>query len=417
MNHLRRRHVLALSWAALLGPAARAADRSPGAGRFVLVFLRGACDGLSALVPYADPYYAQLRASTRIASPDGTAESALRLDDRFALHPALAPWMALWQQGVLAAVPAAGLPIPVRSHFEAQHWWEIAEPGRSGAADGWLNRLGGSGTGRAAQAIGVGEANPEALRGPHPVRLVPSGRGATRAGVLERDRARAALMDLYAQSDSLGPAFRQGAQSRMDTARTLEGAGMAAEMQAADNGAAPPAALVRDARHLAVLMRQDPSLRVGFLSAGGWDTHANQGAATGQLATNLGHLAQAVMALREEFSRRDDVIVVASEFGRTAAENGSRGTDHGHGNVMWLIGQRIAGGRWHGQWDGLASGDLHQGRDIPVRHDFRTVLAHVLRTTQGLDDAALAALFPRFTGIGQEALSAQDRPLAELMRG
>jgi uncharacterized protein (DUF1501 family) len=109
--------------------------------------------------------------------------------------------------------------------------------------------------------------------------------------------------------------------------------------------------------------------------------------------------------------------VVASEFGRTAAENGSRGTDHGHGNVMWLIGQRIAGGRWHGQWDGLASGDLHQGRDIPVRHDFRTVLAHVLRTTQGLDDAALAALFPRFTGIGQEALSAQDRPLAELMRG
>jgi uncharacterized protein (DUF1501 family) len=228
---------------------------------------------------------------------------------------------------------------------------------------------------------------------------------------------RAALMDLYDQSGTLGPVFRQGAQSRIDTARTLESVGMAAEMQAADNGAAPPAALVRDARHLAVLMRQDPSLRVGFLSAGGWDTHANQGAASGLLATHLGQLAQAVLALRDEFSRRDDVIVVASEFGRTAAENGSRGTDHGHGNAMWLIGQRINGGRWHGRWDGLAPGDLHQSRDIPVRHDFRTVLAHVLRATQGLDDTALATLFPRFAGIGQEALSADDRALATLVRG
>jgi uncharacterized protein (DUF1501 family) len=125
-------------------------------------------------------------------------------------------------------------------------------------------------------------------------------------------------------------------------------------MLAASNGAADPVGLQLDAQHLGTLMRNDRKLRLGFLSAGGWDTHANQGAVTGQLANNLGNLARGIAQLRQDFSEPGDVIVVMSEFGRTSAENGTRGTDHGFGNAMWLMGNRVAGGRWHGQWTGLA---------------------------------------------------------------
>ena len=419
---LNRRRVLALSWGALLGGATPrivgAQDASPG--RLVVVFLRGAYDGLSAFVPHADPHYTQLRRTIAIPAPDGTAQTALQLDNTFALHPALAPLWPLWQQGVLAFVPASGLPGAVRSHFEAQHYWEIGQPGKNSAGTGWLNTLAGGGT--APRALGVGEANPEILRGAAPVKLVARGQAATRTGVLANDRARQALMDLYASSDTLGGAFQQGAGSRMDTARTLEQATMmaASDMPAADktadNGAGNVAGLRLDVRHLATLMRQDRSLRVGFLSAGGWDTHANQGGVNGTLANNLGNLAQALVALRAEFSQAGDVIAVVSEFGRTAAENGSRGTDHGHGNAIVLIGNRIAGGRWHGGWEGLAPGQLNEGRDLPVLNDFRAVLSAVLRGTQGVGDAQLAALFPGNPFAGAALMSGNNRLLKDLVR-
>lgn len=413
-----RRRVLALSWAALLGSAAPrmagAQDAAPG--RLVVVFLRGAYDGLSAFVPYADAHYTQLRRTIAIPAPDGTAQTALKLDSAFALHPALAPLLPLWQQGVLAFVPASGLPGAVRSHFEAQHYWEIGQPGKNSAGTGWLNTLAAGST--TPQALGVGEANPEILRGAAPVKLVARGQAATRTGVLANDRARQALMDLYASSDTLGSAFQQGAGSRMDTARTLEQATMMAapEMQAADNGAGNVAGLRLDVRHLATLMRQDRSLRVGFLSAGGWDTHANQGGVSGTLANNLGNLAQALVALRAEFAQAGDVIAVVSEFGRTAAENGSRGTDHGHGNAMVLIGNRIAGGRWHGGWEGLAPGQLNEGRDLPVLNDYRAVLSVVLRGTQGVSDAQLAALFPGNPFAGAALMTGNNRLLSGLLR-
>lgn len=422
---LRRRSVLALSWAALLGSAGLQAQtsptpqgRSPG-GRFVMVFLRGAYDGLSAFVPYADPHYLRLRPGIHIGAPDGTAQTALRLDDSFALHPALAPLLPLWQQGVMAFVPATGLPAAIRSHFEAQHYWEIGQPGKNSAGTGWLNTLAQGADAGATHAVGVGEANPEILRGGAPVKLVARGQAATRTGVLANDRARQALMDLYAGSGALGAAFQHGAGSRMDTARTLEQADMMAtpDMQAANNGAGNAAGLLLDARHLGALMRQDPQLRVGFLSAGGWDTHANQGNATGALANNLGHLGRALTALRAEFSRPGDVIAVVSEFGRTCAENGSRGTDHGHGNAMLLIGNGINGGRWHGRWEGLAPGQIHEGRDLPVLHDFRAVLSLVLRATQGASDAQLAALFPGNPFAGAALASGDNRALAGLTRG
>ena len=389
-------------------------------GRLVVVFLRGAYDGLSAFVPHGDRNYYALRPNIAIATPDGSQQTTIKLDETFGLHPALAPLLPLWQQGVLAVIPAAGSPDATRSHFDAQHQWEIGIPGHSGAGPGWLNTLAGLRTSGAASApvsqaiaLGVGEANPQILSGSAPVQLVPRGQAATRQGALGDARTRDAVMKLYAGQDNLSQAFRAGAQSRMQTAQTLSNE-MAdptmttQEMQAANNGAGSAQGLLLDAQHLGTLMRRDRNLRLGFLSAGGWDTHANQGAATGALANNLGNLAAALMQLRRDFSEAQDVIVVCSEFGRTSAENGTRGSDHGHGNALWLLGNRVNGGRWHGQWSGLAQGNLHEGRDLPVHHDFRGVFAQVLRSTQGLANGDISRLFPGF---------AWDIALDGLMRG
>lgn len=381
--------------------------KNAGAGRLVVVFLRGAYDGLSALVPYHDPDYYRLRPSLAIAAPDGSSETTVKLDEMFGLHPAMASLLPLWQQGVLGVLPCAGSPDASRSHFEAQHHWEAGLPGQYSASAGWMNTLTGLHT--QARALGVGEANPQILAGSAPVQLVPSGQAATRAGTLADARTREAVLRLYAGPDPLSQAFRAGADSRLQTTQALTEAQTpsmtamqpnamnANQMAAADNGAGPARGLLLDAQHLSTLMRQDKRLRLGFLSAGGWDTHAGQGAITGTLARNLGSLTSTLLHLRREFSQADDMVLVVSEFGRTAAENGTRGTDHGHGNALWLMGNAVNGGRWHGQWSGLAQANLHEGRDLPVHHDFRAVLAQVLRRTQGLNADQLETLFPGFT--------------------
>jgi len=430
VNLLQRRSLLglgALSALSLAVPGvwAQAVPGALGNGRLVVVFLRGAYDGLSAFVPYADKDYYALRPNIAIAAPDGTAQTAIKLDKTFALHPALAPLLPLWQQGVLGFVPAAGLPAPNRSHFDAQYQMEIARGGKTSGAPGWLNTTAGLAKAAApgAVALGVGEANPAILAGQAAVvRLIPRGQSAERTGVLANDKTRQALMDLYAGDDKLSEAFRQGAGSRMQSAqelmeqktartekmaqdtrrmadRNLDRDGTPANLQAlnaqmlaASNGAADPVGLQLDAQHLGTLMRNDRKLRIGFLSAGGWDTHANQGAATGQLANNLGNLARGIAQLRQDFSEPGDVVVVMSEFGRTSAENGTRGTDHGFGNAMWLMGNRVAGGRWHGAWTGL--GQLNEGRDLPAHHDYRSVLAQVLRGAFALGDSQLADVLP-----------------------
>ena len=397
------------------------ASNGNGTGRLIVVMLRGAYDGLSALVPYSDADYYALRPNIGITAPDGTAATAIKLDSRFAMHPALAPLVPLWQQGVLGVVPSAGLPAPNRSHFSAQYEMEIAQSGKTSAAPGWLNKAAATGSKASIAAIGVGESNPAILAGNAQVKLIPRGQAAERTGVLANDKTRQALMDLYAGSDKVSEAFRQGSQSRMQSAQELStekmelngkrsGPPMArsldkdgtpptaqaqnAQMLAASNGASDPVGLQLDAQHLGVLMRNDRNLKLGFLSAGGWDTHANQGNVTGQLANNLGNLSRAVLQLRKDFSEPGDVVIVMSEFGRTAHENGSRGTDHGFGNALWLMGNRVHGGKWHGQWSGMARGNLNEARDLPAHHDYRSVLAQVMRPTLGLSDTALASVLP-----------------------
>ncbi len=437
-HQAKRRHVLHAmlagtaatmlphAWAqsSLVGSTAKS---STGPGRVVVVFLRGAYDGLSALVPYADRDYYSLRPTIALPSPDGTAQTALKLDDRFALHPALATLMPLWQQGVLGFVPCAGLPSPNRSHFDAQYQMETASPGKISASSGWLNSLASQTPGTSpaqAAALGVGEANPAILAGTAPVKLIPAGLAAERTGVLANANTRQALLDLYSGNDDVSRAFRQGAGSRLQSADELSaergalksrrdttarqanraldkdgtqgqsGQALAAQMQAASNGAADPVGLELDAQHLGTLMRNERSLRIGFLSAGGWDTHANQGSVTGLLANNLSQLAKCLVQLRQDFSEPGDVIVMMSEFGRTCAENGTRGTDHGFGNAMWLIGNRVNGGRIHGQWTGLAKGNLNENRDLPAHHDFRAVLAQALVSGFQLNDTQLAQVLP-----------------------
>jgi uncharacterized protein (DUF1501 family) len=419
---LTRRHwlqAMAGTGAAWASPALWAQNSKVVDGRLVVVFLRGAYDGLSALVPPGDTNYYALRPNIALPRPDGSDQTTLALDSTFGLHPALAALMPLWKEGVLGVVPAAGSPNATRSHFEAQHHWETGMPGKNSSADGWMNTLAGlrGGDGRNAAggvgsanipdarntvALSVGEANPLILEGPAAVQRVPKGQAATKQGALGNERTRDAVMKLYGGQDALSRTFRAGAQSRMETAQTLSDSmaptgADSAQMLAANNGAGSAQGLLLDAQHLGTLMRQNRHLKLGFMSAGGWDTHANQGNVTGALANNLGNLAAALVQLRRDFSQPNDVVLVCSEFGRTTKENGTRGTDHGHGNALWLMGNQVQGGRWHGAWNGLAQGNLHEGRDLPVHHDFRAVFAQVLRSTQGVASRDLEGLFPGFT--------------------
>lgn len=383
---------------ALSGVQANANENNQS-GRLVLVFLRGAYDGLSMLVPHGDPHYALLRPTIGIAKPDGTQKTALKLDDTFGLHPACAALLPLWQQGVLAAIPCAGSPDTTRSHFDAQYHWETGKPGSSSPSPGWFNVLAGMlGQGAGIRALGVGESSPRILSGPQPVQLVGNGLSATRPGMLAETKTREAIMQLYAGDEKLANAMLEGANNRMSTAAMLRPSGgtMSGEQQAANNGAGSPQGLALDAKHLGMLMRQNRQLKIGFLSSGGWDTHINQGNVTGQLANNFTNLTNTLMQLREAFSEPNDLVMVASEFGRTCAENGTRGTDHGHGNVMWLMGNAVQGGQWHGQWSGLAKNQLNEGRDLPVHHDFRVILSMAIQRSLGLTKNQTTQVFSGF---------------------
>lgn len=397
------------AWAAV-GSAASTPPK-----RLVVVFLRGAVDGLSVVVPYADPGYYVARSSIAIAKP-GSEGGALDLNGQFGLHPALAPLMPFWQSGKLAFVHASGSTDGTRSHFDAQDFMESGTPGRKSTPDGWLNRLLGSlptTTGEAAsptRAVSIGPVLPRIYAGANPVANIASGNSATKATLLDRPAVGSAFDKLYSKDDKLSDAYQASKQARAQVMDSLEGSGMdgamQAEMQAANNGAPLPNGFPEDAARLATLMRNDSRVQLAFMALGGWDTHANQGAAKGQLANRLGPLGQGLAALATRLGPAldDTVIVVMSEFGRTVRENGNGGTDHGHGNVMWLLGGPVAGGKVHGIWPGLAAAALYDGRDLAVTTDFRQVLAEVIQKHLSLPEGKLQSIFPQFAGGGRNAL-------------
>ncbi|HAT31089.1 MAG TPA: hypothetical protein DCW29_09635 [Janthinobacterium sp.] len=380
--------------------AASAADGQPSARKLIVVMLRGAVDGMNVVAPLADPNYARLRPSIGLAAP-GRDGGALDLDGYFGLHPALAPLQPLWQQKKLAFIHASGSPDPSRSHFDAQDYMESATPGVKSTADGWMNRLVGAlpGAPSPTRALSIGPVMPRILSGPAPAMNLANGAAGTRANILDRPALGGAFDRLYAGNAKFGRAYQDG----KDAHREVMGASMQQgmqEAQAADGGAPLPNGFPDDAARLAALMRNDANIQLAFVALGGWDTHASQGAGTGQLANRLAPLGQGLAVLAQRLGPlfEDTTIVVMSEFGRTARENGNGGTDHGHGNVMWVLGGGVAGGKVYGDWQGVGEAQLHEGRDLPVSTDFRAVLAQIAERHLRLDDRQLVRIFPALPG-------------------
>ena len=384
-----------------LGPHAWAATLAPGSGsptarKLIVVMLRGAVDGMNVVAPVADAEYARLRPNIALAKP-GAEEGALNLDGYFGLHPALAPLLPLWEQKKLAFVHASGSPDASRSHFDAQDYMESGTPGVKSTQDGWMNRLLGTlpGATTPTRALGIGPVMPRILSGALPATNLANGPAGTRATPLDRPQIANAFDQLFAGNERFGKTYMDGRKAHEEVMAAAN-SGMMSEMQAADNGAPLPNGFPDDAGRLATLMRNNPNIQLAFIALGGWDTHANQGAGSGQLASRLQPVGQGLATLAQRLGPLfdDTVIVVMSEFGRTARENGNRGTDHGHGNAMWLLGGKVQGGQVAGEWKGLADAQLNDGRDLPVTTDFRHVLAHVAERHLRLDASALARTFP-----------------------
>jgi uncharacterized protein (DUF1501 family) len=369
--------------------------------RLIVVFLRGAVDGINVVVPYGDNHYYQIRRSIAIGKP-GTDGGALDLDGYFGLNPALEPLMPFWRNKQLAFVHASGSPDETRSHFDAQDYMESGIPGTKVVSTGWMNRLLAElpNNGSPVRAINFGNTMPRIFSGPVPVAMADTGLVLTGRTVPLPNKS--AIEQMYGgRGDALGAAFRQGLEAEKQLKNDLQGGDGSANdvMMRASKGAPSPNALPNFGIKMAQLLKKDPSVQVSFMALGGWDTHINQGAGKGQLATKLGALgkglAEMATALGPDF--KNTTIVVMSEFGRTAHENGNGGTDHGHGNVMWVLGGDVNGGRVYGKWSSLADRDLHESRDLPVTTDFRTVMSSVLAEHMNLSSKGLERVFPEFS--------------------
>jgi uncharacterized protein (DUF1501 family) len=396
---MRRRDILRTTGAGAvllqLGPHAWAAATRPGDKRLVVIFLRGAIDGLSVLVPYSDrDYYA---ARPTIALERGNS-GVIALDRQFGLHPALAPMMPLWQDGSLALVPASGSPDPTRSHFDAQL---IMECGGSGPVtrSGWLNRLLTTlpHPGEMPRGLSIGPALPHIMMGPAAIATIDM-HSSGRPLPADDPNVAAPFDQLYDGTDALSRAYREGRTARHEIAlATAADSAMAQEQATANNGAPLAEQATQLARRLGRLLANEPRFQIAFIAIGGWDTHVHQGNAKGQLAARLGYLAEALTGLAAGLgdSYKSTVILVMSEFGRTLHENGDGGTDHGHGNVLWVLGGPVRGGRIYGAWPGLAPNRLYQTRDVSVTTDYRSIVGAVLEAHLGISSSSLARVLPR----------------------
>ena len=387
----------ASSWVARAATPAATPAATTQQKRLVVVFLRGAVDGLNIVVPYRETAYYEARPKIAIPQP-GQPSGALKLSDTFGLHPALDSIYPLWQQGSLAFVHACGSPDETRSHFDAQDYMESGTPGVKTTTDGWMNRLLAVLSERNGrniiQAINVGPTTPRILAGPMTIASLASGRNAARPLPLDNVRVSAAFDQLYRDQGALAQAYKEGQLARQALLKDLD-----AEMKMANNGAPLPNGFSNDTQRLAQVMRQDSRVHLAFLALGGWDTHVNQGGSQGQLARNLEALGKGLATLKEGLGPVYDqtTVVVLSEFGRTVAENGNGGTDHGHGNVLWLLGGGVRGAQVYGRFPGLQSNQLHEGRDLAVTTDFRTVMSSLLTQHLDLSPAQIAKIFPGYS--------------------
>ena len=364
-----------------------------GKKMLVVVFLRGAADGLNVIVPYGDSAYAPLRPTIAIPRPENGAENAaIDLDGFFALHPGLAPLKPLYDARELAVIHAVGSPDSTRSHFDAQDYMESAAPGTKSVADGWLNRYLRSAPDEGTtpfRAVAIADRMPRSLQGPSRSLVLSD-----LAGFQLPDETFARNIEAsYAASRD--PLFRSAAGEMFAAIRTLEREHL---NDAAPNGAKRGReTLASSLSQLARLINAGVGLEIAFVEVGGWDHHVGEvGPQGGRLARSVGDLGTALAAFRKELGPRfEDVLVLTmTEFGRTARENGNRGTDHGHGSFMLAMGGAVRGGKVYGDWPGLRPGDLYEGRDLAVTTDLRSVFAEALERHLGLHGAA--SLFPGF---------------------
>lgn len=360
----------------------------PSSPRFLLVFLRGGYDSNNLLVPYSSDFYHEARPTIALARPAPGDPLAVRvLDADWGLAPVLNDSMGpLWGRRQLAFIPFAGTDDLSRSHFETQDDIEAGEASDARSyGSGFMGRL--SAVLRGVPPIAFTDALPLTFRGAGDVPNI-SLKGGGKA--VFDDRQAKILAGMY-QGTSLQSAATEGLELRQQVAQDLQ-----AEMVAASRGAVNARGFAQQGQRMATLMRD--RFRLGFVDVGGWDTHVNQGGATGQLANNLDNLGKGLAAFAEglgEAEWNDTVVVVVSEFGRTFRENGNKGTDHGHGTAYWVLGGKVAGGRIAGRQVAVNAANLLQNRDYPVLNNYRDVLAGLMRRMYGLSDADLAKVFPR----------------------
>jgi uncharacterized protein (DUF1501 family) len=361
----------------------------------ICLFQRGAADALNVVVPHGEAEYYRLRPSIAIPRPTlSTPNSAIDLDGFFGLHPALAPLKPLWTQGILAPVQAVGSPSSTRSHFDAQDYMESGTPDLKGTKDGWLNRyLAAKGTCAECDkpslfsAVSMTQQTPRILMGPAPsVALNAIEEFAVRG-------SESTVESMYATGRA--DVVHAAGGEMVEAIKALRAANP--RQYAPRNGAEyPRSQFGQRLKQIAQLIKADVGLEVAFADVGGWDTHINQGGATGQLATRLGDFATSIQALVADLGDKmsDVVILTMSEFGRTARQNGSGGTDHGHAGCLFVIGGSVKGGKVHGKWPGLAREQLNEGRDLALTTDFRSVFGEVVRKHLGA--SALERVFPGF---------------------
>jgi uncharacterized protein (DUF1501 family) len=364
----------------------------------VAVFQRGAADGLNIVVPHGEKAYYGLRPTIAIPRPSAAGEPALDgaidLDGFFGLHPSLAPLKPLFDQQHLAIVDAVGSPDPTRSHFDAQDYMESGTPGVKATSDGWMNRALPKTGGKASplRAVSLGAVLPRAMQGERPAIALQS-----IAAFQVRDaRAGKTFEQLYLRS--------QDAPLRATARETFEAVSLLQAIQKQEYtpaaGAEYPRGRFGDSlRQIAQLIKADAGVEMAFADIGGWDHHVNelgQRASEGQLANLLREYGQALRAFWQDLGDRmeDIVLVTMSEFGRTAHENGNRGTDHGHANCMFLLGGPVKGGKVYGQWPGLEMEQLYEARDLALTTDFRDVLGELV--ARHLGNASLSGVFPGY---------------------
>lgn len=386
----------AFSFGLMPGFLQRAVAATPGRSRGVLVtiFLRGGADGLSVIPPVGDPDYYALRPSVAI-KPPGQPGGALALDGNFGLHPALEAIYPLWQSRQLAVLHAVGQPNPTRSHFDAQDFMEAGLPGER-AADGWMNRaLQGTpeGSPSAFRAVALQPRLPRSLWGPSPALSIGTIDDLQiRAGGLSK-MATVSFESLYA--GAVDEALRHTGDEAFGALHEVTDRQLA-KLPPQNGAVYPKSPLSRRLQDIARLIHADVGLEAAATESGGWDTHVAQGAEQGQLANRLKELAEALAAFATDLGPKlfDVCVVVMTEFGRTAHENGNRGTDHGTASFMLTLGGGVHGGRVLSSWPGLKAPQLFEGRDLAMTTDYRAPLAETVSRMLAPSDPT--RVFPGF---------------------